>query len=122
MTTTSAARTRPKIFRARRIGNDPYKPGGPFLAPFMLRLATNAPGVLRTRALPVTGNDCRRHPSKTWVSSRRHFSLDFSRPELTAVMQALRITSHCPPVALRATDVPVPQRGPDEVRIQVEAA
>src|SRR5262245_13983438 len=73
MTTTSAARTRPKIFRARRIGNDPYKPGGPLLAPFMLRLATNAPGVLRTRALRVTGNDCRGHPSKTWVSSRRLF-------------------------------------------------
>jgi NADPH:quinone reductase len=37
-------------------------------------------------------------------------------------MQALRITSHCPPVALRATDVPAPPRGPDEVRIQIEAA
>jgi NADPH:quinone reductase-like Zn-dependent oxidoreductase len=37
-------------------------------------------------------------------------------------MQALRISSHCPPVALRATDVPALPRGPDEVRIQIEAA
>jgi len=37
-------------------------------------------------------------------------------------MQALHITSHGPPVALRVTDVPLPPRGPDEVRIQIEAA
>lgn len=37
-------------------------------------------------------------------------------------MKALRITSHCPPVALRATDVPEPPRGPEEVRVQIEAA
>ena len=41
---------------------------------------------------------------------------------MTAVMQALHITSHGPPVSLRATDVPEPARAPDQVRIAVEAA